>query len=168
MVRLLSPAEFQSRYGSDKIGPDALEITAAELRDRLKKSGRADQGRPARSESTGRHREHLRFGDAAPRRHPSGHALQPADAAAMDELHAAMGKVLREAFRRQGSTLADNVYAAPDGRPGKYAFRVYQRHGHPCPRCRRANIQRIVQAQRSTFFCPACQAAGVRGKSASS
>ncbi len=168
VVRLLSPAEFQSRYGSDKIGPDALEITAAELRDRLKKSGRAikvallDQkalagiGNIYASETL--HRVGI---------HPATpcNRLTPRQ---WTKLHAAMGKVLREALRRQGSTLADNVYAAPDGRPGKYAFRVYQRHGHPCPRCRRANIQRIVQAQRSTFFCPACQAAGVRGKSASS
>ena len=41
VVRLVSPAEFQSRYGPDKIGPDALEISAAELRERLGKSGRA-------------------------------------------------------------------------------------------------------------------------------
>ncbi|HET8734550.1 MAG TPA: zinc finger domain-containing protein, partial [Anaeromyxobacteraceae bacterium] len=36
-------------------------------------------------------------------------------------------------------------------------FRVYAREGEPCPRCRREAIRRIVQAQRSTFFCPACQ-----------
>src|SRR5512142_87039 len=37
-------------------------------------------------------------------------------------------------------------------------FLVYAREGEPCPRCRRAaGIRRIVQAQRSTFFCPACQ-----------
>ncbi len=36
-------------------------------------------------------------------------------------------------------------------------FRVYGREGERCPRCRRATIARIVQAQRSTFFCPRCQ-----------
>ncbi len=36
-------------------------------------------------------------------------------------------------------------------------FLVYAREGEPCPRCRRAALRRIVQAQRSTFFCPACQ-----------
>lgn len=40
-------------------------------------------------------------------------------------------------------------------------FLVYAREGEPCPRCRRAGrtspIRRIVQAQRSTFFCPRCQ-----------
>lgn len=35
-------------------------------------------------------------------------------------------------------------------------FRVYDREGEPCPGCG-APIQRMIQAQRSTFFCPACQ-----------
>jgi formamidopyrimidine-DNA glycosylase len=36
-------------------------------------------------------------------------------------------------------------------------FLVYDREGEPCPRCRRAAIERVVQAQRSTYFCPRCQ-----------
>lgn len=36
-------------------------------------------------------------------------------------------------------------------------FRVYGREGERCPRCRREVIRRVVQAQRSTFFCPRCQ-----------
>lgn len=39
-------------------------------------------------------------------------------------------------------------------------FLVYGRAGEPCPRCparRHSVIQRIVQAQRATFFCPVCQ-----------
>lgn len=36
-------------------------------------------------------------------------------------------------------------------------FRVYGRASTRCPRCKRADILRIVQAQRSTFFCPNCQ-----------
>jgi formamidopyrimidine-DNA glycosylase len=35
-------------------------------------------------------------------------------------------------------------------------LRVYDRAGAPCPRCR-TPIGRIVQAQRSTFYCPRCQ-----------
>ena len=37
-------------------------------------------------------------------------------------------------------------------------LRVYDRVGRPCPRCRRP-IKRIVQAGRSTFYCPHCQKA---------
>jgi len=36
-------------------------------------------------------------------------------------------------------------------------FLVYAREGETCPRCHRETIHRIVQAQRSTFFCPRCQ-----------
>jgi formamidopyrimidine-DNA glycosylase len=36
-------------------------------------------------------------------------------------------------------------------------FLVYGREGERCPRCKRAKIARVVQAQRSTFFCPRCQ-----------
>jgi formamidopyrimidine-DNA glycosylase len=35
-------------------------------------------------------------------------------------------------------------------------FAVYGREGKPCRRCG-ATIRRIVQAQRSTYFCPQCQ-----------
>lgn len=38
-------------------------------------------------------------------------------------------------------------------------FLVYAREGERCPRCRREKIRRIVQGQRSTFFCPKCQGA---------
>jgi formamidopyrimidine-DNA glycosylase len=34
---------------------------------------------------------------------------------------------------------------------------VYQRTGQPCLQCGRGKIVRIVQAQRSTFYCPCCQ-----------
>jgi formamidopyrimidine-DNA glycosylase len=37
-------------------------------------------------------------------------------------------------------------------------LRVYDRAGRPCPDCRRP-VQRIVQAARSTFYCPHCQRA---------
>ena len=35
-------------------------------------------------------------------------------------------------------------------------LRVYDRAGQPCGRCG-ALIRRIVQAGRSTFYCPRCQ-----------
>jgi formamidopyrimidine-DNA glycosylase len=34
---------------------------------------------------------------------------------------------------------------------------VYDRAGEPCLSCGSAAVRRIVQAQRSTFFCPKCQ-----------
>jgi formamidopyrimidine-DNA glycosylase len=40
---------------------------------------------------------------------------------------------------------------------GENPFLVYGKEGERCPRCKKAKIQRVVQAQRSTFFCPSCQ-----------
>jgi formamidopyrimidine-DNA glycosylase len=40
---------------------------------------------------------------------------------------------------------------------GENPFLVYAREGARCPRCRKSTLRRIVQAQRSSFFCPRCQ-----------
>jgi formamidopyrimidine-DNA glycosylase len=40
---------------------------------------------------------------------------------------------------------------------GPNPFRVYDRAGRRCPRCKRGTITRVVQAGRSTFFCDHCQ-----------
>ena len=55
-----------------------------------------------------------------------------------------------------GTTLRDFVNES--GEPGyfKQQLRVYDREGKPCRVCG-ATIKRIVQSQRSTFFCPRCQ-----------
>jgi formamidopyrimidine-DNA glycosylase len=42
-------------------------------------------------------------------------------------------------------------------RQGQAALRVYDREGEPCPRCG-TPIARLVQAGRSTYYCPRCQA----------
>jgi formamidopyrimidine-DNA glycosylase len=40
---------------------------------------------------------------------------------------------------------------------GPNPFKVYDRAGEKCPRCKPGKITRIVQAGRSTFFCDRCQ-----------
>jgi formamidopyrimidine-DNA glycosylase len=40
---------------------------------------------------------------------------------------------------------------------GENPFLVYAREDERCPRCKRTPIRRVVQAGRSTFFCPRCQ-----------
>ena len=66
---------------------------------------------------------------------------------------------------RRGIESQDGPEMAYVEEPGaENPFRVYAREGTRCPRCRRDEIRRIVQAQRSTFFCPGCQAGrGGRG-----
>ena len=62
-----------------------------------------------------------------------------------------------------GASRGDGLfyYGQSEGVPGVYEERlqVYDRAGQPCPRCG-APIKRIVQAARSTFFCPRCQCGG--------
>lgn len=71
-------------------------------------------------------------------------------------LSAAIKETLRAAIRAGGSSLRDFVGA--DGRPGYFQKRywVYDRSGQACRRCR-SPVRRIVQGQRSTFFCACCQ-----------
>ncbi|MFZ5433746.1 MAG: bifunctional DNA-formamidopyrimidine glycosylase/DNA-(apurinic or apyrimidinic site) lyase [Calditrichota bacterium] len=76
--------------------------------------------------------------------------------AQLQRLIEAVPSVLRRAVDRGGSTLKD--FASPDGKPGNYQreFRVYDRVDEPCLRCGQPII-RIVQAQRSTYYCRNCQ-----------
>src|SRR5205085_4455083 len=68
----------------------------------------------------------------------------------------AIKDTLRQAIRAGGSSLRDFVGA--DGHRGESQSRhlAYDREGKACRRCG-STIRRIVQGQRSTFFCPRCQ-----------
>ena len=63
---------------------------------------------------------------------------------------------LRAAIRAGGSSLRD--YSGAGGELGCFQMRysVYDREGLQCRRCG-TPIRRVLQGQRSTFFCPACQ-----------
>lgn len=76
--------------------------------------------------------------------------------ARLERIIEAVPRVLQRALDRGGTTLRN--FASPDGIPGAYQkeFRVYEREGEPCRRCGRP-LRRIVQAQRSTYFCATCQ-----------
>ena len=72
-----------------------------------------------------------------------------------DRLAAAIRQVLAEAIEAGGSTLRDHV--APTGEIGyfQHHFQVYDRAGEPCAGCTcDGTVRRIVQAGRSTFYCP--------------
>ena len=65
-------------------------------------------------------------------------------------------EVLTEAIKAGGTTLQD--FAKVDGKPGYFSqeLSVYGREDENCYRCN-GKIRRIVQNQRSTFYCPKCQ-----------
>jgi formamidopyrimidine-DNA glycosylase len=72
------------------------------------------------------------------------------------KLVAAIKATLQTAIRAGGSTLRD--FAGADGAAGYAQQRhyVYDRAGKNCRRCKTA-IRKLVQGQRSTYFCPTCQ-----------
>ncbi|MGH8686166.1 MAG: bifunctional DNA-formamidopyrimidine glycosylase/DNA-(apurinic or apyrimidinic site) lyase [Burkholderiales bacterium] len=73
-----------------------------------------------------------------------------------ERLAQAIKDTLREAIRAGGASLRD--FVGSDGVYGCFQTRarVYDRAGQPCRRCGTV-VRRIVQGQRSTYFCPACQ-----------
>jgi formamidopyrimidine-DNA glycosylase len=77
-------------------------------------------------------------------------------AASSARLATAIKRTLRTAIRAGGSSLRD--FVGSDGSEGYFQRRawVYDRAGQPCRRCGTA-IKRMVQGQRATYFCPACQ-----------
>lgn len=157
-VRLFAPGELESRFGPDVLGPDAIAASPEVFMARCKATSRpikvalldqkfiAGVGNLYASEIL--------------------HVAGVAPAARTDELtedavarvHRAMQDVLTEAIRYEGSTLGDATYRNALNQQGRYQnhHRVYKRAGEECRRCG-ATIERIVQAQRATFHCPACQ-----------
>lgn len=76
-----------------------------------------------------------------------------------EKLARAIRGVLAEAVEAGGSSIRDHLL--PDGKRGyfQHHFAVYGRAGAACPGChcdlaRSGGIKRLVQAGRSTFYCP--------------
>ena len=70
-------------------------------------------------------------------------------------LHDATRRVLTRAIDNCGTTFSD--FQDAYGVTGSYQelLEVYGREGEPCPNCREP-VARLVQQQRSTFYCPSC------------
>ncbi len=71
-------------------------------------------------------------------------------------LHRATVEVLERAIENCGTTFSD--FQDARGVEGSYQqfLAVYGREGERCKRCR-GTVEKIVQQQRSTFWCPRCQ-----------
>jgi formamidopyrimidine-DNA glycosylase len=88
---------------------------------------------------------------------PKRHAAK-VRAAQIDVLVPAIKEVLREAVRAGGSSLRD--YRQTNGELGYFQkmFAAYDREDETCIRRDCAGrIKRVLQAGRSTFYCPKCQ-----------
>jgi formamidopyrimidine-DNA glycosylase len=73
-----------------------------------------------------------------------------------ERLAKAIKDTLRAAIKAGGSSIQH--FVAADGAAGEYQVRtlVYDRGGQKCRRCA-SLIRRLVQGQRSTYYCPTCQ-----------
>ena len=72
-------------------------------------------------------------------------------------LYKTIRAVLDKAIAAGGSTLRD--YRRADGKLGyfQHEFQVYGRENAPCYTCKDGVVARMVQAGRSSFYCPVCQ-----------
>ncbi|HJS08816.1 MAG TPA: bifunctional DNA-formamidopyrimidine glycosylase/DNA-(apurinic or apyrimidinic site) lyase [Pirellulales bacterium] len=159
LVRLVDETRFVELYGNACLGPDALAVSAGELKRQLKSSRRAikvallDQ-RAVAGIGNLYASEILHLAAVHPARR-----CDRIKSAEWPRIHAAMREVLETAIRFEGSTLSDGTYRNALNQDGGYQnhHRVYDRAGQQCVTCGGGTIQRIVQAQRSTFFCTRCQ-----------
>ncbi len=152
-IELLSEAELESLSAS--LGPEPLSaaFTAAYLRAAAARSRQAiklfllDQSKIAG------------LGNiyAAEALHRAGvHPARPANGLGrkrLERLHGAIVAVLELAVQS-----ACNAYEGPGRYNSAETFpvAVYGREGLPCPECGR-RVRRILQAGRSTYYCPGCQ-----------
>lgn len=156
-VRLLNPTEMTALMAS--LGPDALQITVDEWQHRLAKTRREvkvamlDQKMVAGIGNLYAS-EILHRAGVSP--------TKPANEVTtrqVKRIAAETTEVLQAAIQYEGSTLSDGTYRNALNKDGGYQneHRVYQKAALPCPSCARGTIERIVQAQRATFYCPKCQ-----------
>ncbi|MEM7473782.1 MAG: bifunctional DNA-formamidopyrimidine glycosylase/DNA-(apurinic or apyrimidinic site) lyase [Planctomycetota bacterium] len=158
-VELLKEHEVDERIVNGRLGPDALEITAEQFSQKLDATARpikvalldqkllAGVGNLYASEM-------LHVAKINPAK-PCNRVSTKKKKLLFD----AMQRILLDAIEQEGSTLSDGTYRNALNDPGSYQNQhlVYDRAGLPCPSCAQSEIQRIVQAQRSTFYCPKCQ-----------
>jgi formamidopyrimidine-DNA glycosylase len=157
-VRLLGRDALAALMAPGKLGPDALEMTPALWRVALQKTRRPikvallDQSLVAGIGNL--YASEILYLSQI-------HPATPADRisfARIQRLSQAVQSVLQLAIQHEGSTLSDGTYRNALNQDGGYqnSHQVYDKAGRECPRCRR-KILRIVQAQRSTFYCSGCQ-----------
>jgi len=153
-------SEEATRGFSRSHGPDALEITRQDLRERLSRTSRGIK--PALMDQKVLAGIGNIYADEvlhAARIHPERPASE-LTAAMIDRLHEAIGTVLDRAISLEGSSF-DSAYRTVLGLEGGFLAEnwVYGRENLPCRVCSKPIVKtRIVGLLgRPTYFCPRCQ-----------
>lgn len=156
-VSLLKPAEFAEL--ESRLGRDALHIAIDDWQAILSRTDReikvalldqmlvAGIGNLYASEI-------LHEAGVSPFRPASGLSQRQ-----IDRIRLATNRILYQAIAYEGSTLGDGTYRNALNQDGGYQneHHVYDREGERCRSCSKSSIRRVVQAQRSTFYCARCQ-----------
>lgn len=162
-LRQIDPRRFGGLHwlgtdtGEDNLGPEPLAIRAAELARRLAGTRRAVKA--ALLDQT----LIAGLGNIYVDEALHGAGLHPTvlccdiDRPAVGRLSRSIKTTLRRAIDAGGSSIRDYVDAEGKGGSFQTMHKVYGREGQRCRKCR-ATIERIVLGQRSTHFCPRCQA----------
>lgn len=158
-VELMPTAELHDRIVEGRLGPDALQITVDDFIERLRATSRPikvallDQKLLAGVGNL--YASEMLFKAKIDPKKPAAKVSR----ARLELLHQVMLDILQQAILHEGSTLSDGTYRNAVNDPGSYQNMhcVYDKAGEPCSQCNSAEILRIVQAQRSTFYCPKCQ-----------
>ena len=159
LIYLLTAKQLHERLGPDKLGPDALVVNGEDLHRIFGASKRPikvallDQKRIAGVGNLYAS-ELLHLAGVHPAK--MCHRITRQQWSTICE---AMQTILQTAIEHEGSTLSDGTYRNALNDPGGYQnmHRVYDKENKTCPTCHTQTIVRIVQAQRSTFFCKGCQ-----------
>lgn len=158
-VCLWTPEQIERHLGPDKLGPDASLVDQGTFVERFHQIDR--EAKVALLDQ----RVVCGIGNLyaveilhAAKVHPSTRCYQ-LSISTWKRLHRETIRILIEAIVKEGSTLSDGTYRNAINGEGNYQnqHRVYDRADEPCLTCKKGTIVRIVQAQRSTFYCPICQ-----------
>lgn len=158
-IKLWSDKQYHDKLKDGTLGPDALDVAKEDFADRFKSTRREvkvallDQSRVAGVGNIYAS-EILHLAKV----HPQARCDRLSKAQ-WNRIFDRTVEVLETAIKHEGSTLSDGTYRNALNDPGSYQnqHRVYDRAGERCPTCGKGSVIRIVQAQRSTFFCKACQ-----------
>lgn len=158
-VTIYSPDEYEADLLGGRFGPDALQMTLADWKEIRTRTARpikvalldqklvAGIGNLYASEI-------LHLAKVSPEQ--SSRTLTVPQ---LKRIAQYTSQVLEQAIKYEGSTLGDGTYRNALNKDGSFQneHRVYAKTDEVCSTCHRGRIRRIVQAQRSTFYCPNCQ-----------
>jgi len=141
-----------------KLGPEPFDISADEFIKRVSKSKRPIKLVLMDQEiisGVGNIYANDALWEAKINPHAPANGLSPSK---LTDLFEKVKLVLKEGIKYGGATAADAKYIDLRGLGGHYQdhFRVYDRTGLPCHRCK-TKIKKEFISGRGTYFCPNCQ-----------